>query len=32
LLRRFGFFEFARKTIALHPAGGGYYDLVYKRR
>ena len=32
LLRRFGFFEFARKTIARHPEGGGYYDLVYKRR
>jgi Methyltransferase FkbM domain len=30
-MQRFGFFELARKTIALHPSGGGYYDIVYKR-
>jgi FkbM family methyltransferase len=31
-LARFGFVERARKTIALHPDGGGYYDIVYERR
>jgi FkbM family methyltransferase len=31
-MQRLGFFELARKTIALHPSGGGYYDIVYKRR
>jgi FkbM family methyltransferase len=31
-LGRFGFVERARNTIAVHPDGGGYYDIVYERR
>ena len=31
-MQRHGFFERARNTIALHPSGGGYYDIVYERR
>ncbi|MBN1237330.1 MAG: FkbM family methyltransferase [Gammaproteobacteria bacterium] len=27
-----GFTEHARKTIARHPGGGGYYDVVYRAR
>ena len=31
-MHRHAFVERARKTIALHPGGGGYYDIVYERR
>jgi FkbM family methyltransferase len=31
LMQRFGFRELARNTIARHPQGGAYYDIVYGR-
>ncbi len=30
-LSKYGYREHARKTNALHPQGGGYYDIVYKK-
>lgn len=30
-LTQLGFVEYARNQIASHPAGGAYYDIVYRR-
>ena len=30
-LSEYGYREYARKAIAQHPRGGGYYDVVYRK-